>query len=136
MVYHHVDRAIGYLESLGYRGARAIFRTPLPVNAHGTRDDNSSYSPGLRRLTLGTGGVDDAEDADIILHEFGHALQDAICPDFGQSTEAAAMGGASATTWRRASLPTVGPPPCGPWSGRGTPSSTTTTIARTCGGST
>src|SRR5262245_50999340 len=35
MVYHHVDRAIGYLESRGYRGARAIVRTPLPVNAHG-----------------------------------------------------------------------------------------------------
>ena len=92
MVYFHVDRAIRYLESLGYRGRRAIFRGPLGVDAHGTRDDNSWYSPGLRRLTFGTGGVDDAEDAEIILHEFGHALQDAICPDFGQSDEAAAMG--------------------------------------------
>jgi len=36
--------------------------------------------------------VDDAEDGETILHEFGHALQDAICPDFGQSAEAAAMG--------------------------------------------
>ena len=35
---------------------------------------------------------DDAEDAETILHEFGHALQDAITPDFGQSEEAAAMG--------------------------------------------
>jgi Zn-dependent metalloprotease len=92
MVYFHVDRAIRYLESLGYRGRRAIFTTPLEADAHGTRDDNSWYSPGLRRLTFGTGGVDDAEDAEIILHEFGHALQDAICPDFGQSDEAAAMG--------------------------------------------
>ena len=30
--------------------------------------------------------------ADIILHELGHAIQDAICPGFGQSAEAAAMG--------------------------------------------
>ena len=36
--------------------------------------------------------MDDAEDAETILHEFGHAIQDAICPDFGQSKEAAAMG--------------------------------------------
>jgi len=92
MAYYHVDRAIRYLESLGYRGRRAIFREPLPVNASGTRDDNSWYSPGLRSLTFGTGGVDDAEDAEIILHEFGHAIQDAICPDFGQSAQAAAMG--------------------------------------------
>lgn len=92
MAYFHINRAIRYLESLGYRGRRAIFRAPFPVNASGTRDDNSWYSPGLRSLTFGTGGVDDAEDAEIILHEFGHALQDAICSDFGQSAQAAAMG--------------------------------------------
>jgi Zn-dependent metalloprotease len=92
MAYFHVDRAMRYLETLGYRGRRAVFSAPVAVDAHGTRDDNSWYSPGLRRLTFGTGGVDDAEDAEIILHEFGHALQDAICPDFGQSDEAAAMG--------------------------------------------
>ena len=28
----------------------------------------------------------------LVLHELGHAIQDAICPDFGQSREAAAMG--------------------------------------------
>ena len=48
--------------------------------------------PGTRQLEFGTGDVDDAEDGETILHEFGHALQDAICPDFGQSPEAAAMG--------------------------------------------
>jgi len=92
MVYHHVDGAIRYLEALGFRGSAAIFRDPLPVNAHGTRDDNSWYSPGARSLTFGTGGVDDAEDGETILHELGHAIQDAICPDFGQSPQAAAMG--------------------------------------------
>ena len=92
MAYFHIDRAILYLESLGYRGRRAIFPAPLDVDARGTRQDNSWYSPGLGRLTFGTGGVDDAEDGETILHEFGHALQDAICSDFGQSAEAAAMG--------------------------------------------
>jgi len=92
MVYFHLDRAIRYLESLGYAGARAVFKKPLPADARGTADDNSWYSPGLRQLTFGTGGVDDAEDAEILLHELGHAIQDAICPDFGQSEQAAAMG--------------------------------------------
>jgi Fungalysin metallopeptidase (M36) len=92
MAYFHVDRAVHYLESLGFNGRRAIFRAPIVVNARGTREDNSAYSPHDRSLMFGTGGVDDAEDADIILHEFGHAIQDAICPQFGQSDEAAAMG--------------------------------------------
>ncbi len=92
MAYYHIDEAVRYLERLGYRGPHAIFTKPIRVDAHGTRDDNSWYSPGARSLTFGTGNVDDAEDAEIILHELGHAIQDAICPDFGQSPEAAAMG--------------------------------------------
>lgn len=92
MAYFHVDRAIRYLESLGYRGKRAIFREVVRVNARGSREDESCYSPFDRALSFGTGGVDDAEDAEIILHELGHAIQDAICPGFGQSHEAAAMG--------------------------------------------
>ncbi|MBX3331758.1 MAG: M36 family metallopeptidase [Nitrospira sp.] len=92
MVYYHIDAALRYLEALGYRGRRAIFRTPVRANATGTRDDNSWYSPVDRSLTFGTGAIDDAEDAETILHELGHAIQDAICPDFGQSAQAAAMG--------------------------------------------
>ena len=92
MAYYHIDAALRYLEELGYRGARAIFRKPLPVNVNGSRDDNSWYSPEERMLTFGTGDIDDAEDGETILHELGHAIQDAICPGFGQSTQAAAMG--------------------------------------------
>jgi hypothetical protein len=90
--YYHVDRAVAYLESLGYRGSRRIFDKPVRINARGTPEDNSWYSPGERSLTFGLGDVDDAEDGETVLHELGHAVQDAICPDFGQSAEAAAMG--------------------------------------------
>ncbi len=38
--------------------------------------DNSSYSTGTGRLTFGEGGVDDAEDADVIIHELGHGIHD------------------------------------------------------------
>ncbi len=90
--YYHVDAAIAYLEQLGYKGKLRIFVEPIAINARGTREDNSWYSPGDRTLTFGIGGVDGAEDGETVLHEFGHALQDAICPDFGQSFEAAAIG--------------------------------------------
>jgi len=94
MAYYHADRVLRYLESMGYRGKRAIFTQahPLALNAHGSKLDNSWYSPARKRITLGTGGVDDAEDAEVIVHEVGHAIQDAICPDFGLSDEAAALG--------------------------------------------
>ena len=92
MVYHHVNEAIRHIERLGFRGRRAIFREPVRANVNGTREDNSWYSPDEKLLTFGTGEIDDAEDGETILHELGHAIQDAIVPDFGQSAEAAAMG--------------------------------------------
>jgi Zn-dependent metalloprotease len=92
MAYHHINEAIRYLEKLGYRGKRAIFHDPVKVKVNGTREDNSWYSPDEKQLTFGTGAIDDAEDGETILHELGHAIQDAICPNFGQSHEAAAIG--------------------------------------------
>jgi hypothetical protein len=92
MVYYHIDAALRYLARLGYKGTRGIFAEPVRADVNGTRADNSWYSPVDRMLTFGSGDIDDAEDAETILHELGHAIQDAICPDFGQSRQAAAMG--------------------------------------------
>ena len=92
MAYHHIDSAIRYLESLGYRGKKAIFKKPLRVNVDATKEDNAWYSPGDRSINFGTGYINEAQDAETILHELGHAIQDFICHDFGQRDEAAAMG--------------------------------------------
>jgi Zn-dependent metalloprotease len=46
-------------------------------------------------LRFGKGGVDDAEDAEVILHEYGHAIQDSQATPFGNfgfSLEAGAIG--------------------------------------------
>lgn len=89
MAYYHIDRAQRHIQSLGFTN---VLASAIKVDAHGTQDDQSFYSPMTKRLTFGDGGVDDAEDADIIMHEYGHALQDAQVPGFGAGGEARAMG--------------------------------------------
>jgi Zn-dependent metalloprotease len=89
MVYFHIDRVQRYLQELGFNN---VLNRPIEVNIAGTTDDNSFYSPLNKSLTFGTGGVDDAEDADIILHEYGHAIQDDQVPGFGASHEGGSMG--------------------------------------------
>lgn len=89
MIYYHIDRAQRYLQDLGFDN---INNRQIEVDAAGTTDDQSWYSPTSRTLTFGTGGVDDAEDADIILHEYGHSMQDDQVPGFGESHECGSMG--------------------------------------------
>jgi Zn-dependent metalloprotease len=89
MVYYHIDSAIRHLMKLGFEG---LFKKPVEVKAHGYADDNSEYSPSTKAIIFGWGGVNDAEDAEVILHELGHAIQDAQVPWFGESDEGGAMG--------------------------------------------
>ena len=89
MVYYHIDRVHHYIQELGFNN---IVNHPIEVNIDGRQDDNSEYSPATKSLTFGVGGVDDAEDAEIILHEYGHAILDDQVPNFGpKRTEAAAI---------------------------------------------
>jgi hypothetical protein len=89
MVYFHIDRAQRQLQALGFHN---ILCESIPVNVAGQRIDNSFYDPSEHLLSFGTGGVDDAEDAETILHEYAHAIQDAQMPGWGESDEAGAMG--------------------------------------------
>jgi len=89
MAYFHIDRMQRYIQSLGFKN---VNKRAIPVNIAGQKDDNSFYSPANKSLSFGTGGVDDAEDAEIVLHEYGHSIQDNQVPGFGASKEAGAMG--------------------------------------------
>ncbi len=89
MVYFHIDRVQRHLQALGFDN---ILDRGIQVNVAGQREDNSYYSPAEKYLSFGTGGVDDAEDAETILHEYGHAIQDCQVSGFGDSDECAAMG--------------------------------------------
>jgi hypothetical protein len=90
MAYYHIDRARAYIDGLGL--SKAYSSQPQKVRVDAISDDNSFFSPRQRSLTFGTGGVDDAEDADVILHEYGHSLQDQALHLFGASLPAASIG--------------------------------------------
>lgn len=89
MSYFHIDRAAAYIRSLGLGDA-----TPrrLRVIANGIPDDNSFFLPVDRSITFGSGGVDDAEDGDVIVHEYGHAVQNAQGANFRDQEEGQAIG--------------------------------------------
>jgi hypothetical protein len=90
MAYFHVDRTRAYVDGLGL--SRALRPKPQKVRANGISADNSYYSSLTHSMTLGTGGVDDGEDADVIVHEYGHSLQDQAVQGFGRGVEAGSMG--------------------------------------------
>ena len=83
MAYFHVDRTEAYIQSLGFTGPNAINDRRQKVVADAFSPDNSFYSPSDRKIRFGTGGVDDAEDADVVIHEYGHSIQDNQTPGFG-----------------------------------------------------
>jgi subtilisin-like proprotein convertase family protein len=106
-VYFQIDRSQRYMQSLGYTGARRVVAYAIPVDPHSLSGaDNSLYVgssvPGQGKLYLGDGGVDDAEDPDIVLHEFFHSVQDWIAPSafFGTSaSQSRAMGEGFSDYW-------------------------------------
>ncbi len=90
MAYFHIDRTRAYADSLGL--SKPLRSKPQRVLANAIPDDNSFYSSMTHELVLGTGGVDDGEDADVIVHEYGHSLQDQAAPSSLQKREGATMG--------------------------------------------
>lgn len=77
MAYYHIDRQARYMIELGFDD---LPPTPQQINVNGIADDLSFFSPGTGIITYGSGGVDDGEDADVILHEYSHALLNQILP--------------------------------------------------------
>ena len=90
MGYFHIDRTRAYLESLAL--TRELRRKPQRVRANAFKQDNSYFSPFERVIVLGTGGVDDGEDGDVIVHEYGHSVQDQQRHLFGTTAQGAAIG--------------------------------------------
>lgn len=103
MTYVHLDRSQRHMQSLGFVGSRRIIAAPMRVDTHANGgEDNSYFSPSTNSLYFGEGGVDDAEDADILLHEYGHAIQENSSPGAftgSSASQARAMGEGFGDYW-------------------------------------
>nr|MEE4268661.1 proprotein convertase P-domain-containing protein [Candidatus Krumholzibacteria bacterium] len=76
MTYFHLDQNQRYIQSLGFTGATGIQEGSILADTDGVNGaDNSYYQPAANRLAFGHGCVDDNEDADVIIHEYGHSIQ-------------------------------------------------------------
>ena len=93
MVYYWVTEAQLYLQSLGFTGpGKGILQDGIDVRINTYGVDNSFFWDKHHYLRFGKGGVDDAEDAEVILHEYGHAIQDSQVTGFGTNLESGSIG--------------------------------------------
>jgi len=76
MAYYWITQAQRYIHSLGFgETRRAVDNRPQAVRINQYGQDNSFATDHPKNeLRFGKGGVDDAEDAEVILHEYGHAI--------------------------------------------------------------
>lgn len=75
--FYHITEYQKYVQSLAFSNLPGY---QIQLDAHALNgDDNSLFSTATfpPRLFFGTGGIADAEDADVVVHEYGHALSDA-----------------------------------------------------------
>lgn len=99
MTYFHLDQSQRYIQALGFTGDSGIQLGPIEVDANGVNGaDNSYFQPSSNRLSFGHGCVDDNEDADVILHEYGHAMNTSINSSWGGG-DSGAMGEGFGDYW-------------------------------------
>jgi len=96
-VYFHIDLSYRWLMSMGYDipGLYQFSSDPHGLNG----DDNSHFVPSQNYCAWGEGGVDDSEDAAVIWHEYGHAIQDNIPPSMSYSGETMSLQEGSSDYW-------------------------------------
>jgi hypothetical protein len=92
--HFHINRQHQHLETLGFG---ELVNYPILFDSHGFLEDQSEFQPidSLQgNLKFGDGDVDDAEDADVIVHEYAHAISHCINPfsNYGDQREAIEEG--------------------------------------------
>ena len=115
MAYYWVTEAQKYIQSLGF----GVTRRPINKESQDIRINqlgiDNSYSWDKHDvLRYGKGGVDDAEDAEVVLHECGHAMLDSQSTPFGAfgaSPEAGAIHEGFGDYWAVTVSAVVAPTP-------------------------
>ena len=100
MAYYWITQAQIYIHTLGFGSSRRpIDNRPQAVRINQLGYDNSFATDHPKNeLRFGKGGVDDAEDAEVILHEYGHAIHFSQNFSFA-SEEAGAISEGFADYW-------------------------------------
>jgi hypothetical protein len=96
MAYYAITEAQRYIQSLGFTDIQSD-GINVRVNQYGI--DNSYFDVTKDLIRLGKGGVDDAEDLEVVWHEYGHAIQAAQVAGYGLSTDANAIGEGFGDYW-------------------------------------
>lgn len=94
--YYAVDKSQDYIHKLGFT---EVNNEAQDFSINTFAGDNSFYDPEVDMITMGEGGVDDAEDPEVIWHEYGHAIQDDVVPGFGETEEGGAIGEGFGDYW-------------------------------------
>ena len=81
MAYYHVDAVGRYLKGLGFD---FVSDWQISANVHFGMTRAGFYDPSDGSINFGDAGVDVAEDAEVIIHEYGHAILDRQVPDFNK----------------------------------------------------
>ncbi len=90
-VLYHITKQQRYIQSLGFLD---IVNYQIPIDCHGFNgQDNSAFTSGTNppSIIFGEGGVDDAEDADVVIHEYTHAIMHSASPNTNFGSERNAM---------------------------------------------
>ncbi len=122
MAYFWITEAQKYIQSLGF-GSKypPVNKESQDIRINQFGQDNSFETDHPKdEIRYGKGGVDDAEDAEVILHEYGHAIHDGSGFVFG-SEEAGAISEGFGDYWavdfsdimaHRLGVPEFAPLPC------------------------
>lgn len=98
MCYYHIDLSTRHLIlDLGYDEPK---QRQFQCDPHGlSGDDNSHYMSSENYVAFGEGGVDDAEDADVIWHEHAHSFQTNLTGGMSYSGETMSLQEGSSDYW-------------------------------------
>ncbi len=81
MVYYHIDAVGRYLKGLGFN---FVNDWQIPANVHFGMTRAGFYDDSDGSINFGDAGVDVAEDAEVIIHEYGHAILDRQVPSINR----------------------------------------------------
>jgi len=89
--FYHITEFSKYIESIG---VEAQLPDSLNIDAHafgGTDRSAFTFTSNPLRVEFGEGGVDDAEDGEVVVHEFGHSISHTSSPSTVSGSEREAM---------------------------------------------